>query len=141
MSMTPRTGSMANRSRPAMMAIMAAVVFQKWRWTEMHVTLGVIFVAFHKKEWPMTFIAVRCPHCQSDHIVKRGKTARGTQRYLCQNTLCTKESFLLDYYNRGCLPEVKQTIIDMSLNASGVRDTARSLHICPNTILRELKKG
>src|SRR5262244_3935412 len=88
----------------------------------------------------MTFIAVRCPHCQSDQIVKRGKTARGTQRYLCQNTLCARGSFLLDYYNRGCLPEVKQTIIDMSLNASGVRDTARSLHICPNTVLRELKK-
>ena len=84
--------------------------------------------------------AVRCPHCQSDQIVKRGKTARGTQRYLCQNTLCAKGSFLLDYCNRGCLPEVKQTIIDMRLNASGVRDTARSLHICPNTVLRELKK-
>jgi IS1 family transposase len=38
------------------------------------------------------------------------------------------------------LPEVKQTIIDMSFNASGVRDTARVLHICPNTVLRELKK-
>jgi transposase-like protein len=88
----------------------------------------------------MTFIAVRCPHCQSDQIIKRGKTARGTQRYLCQNTLCAKGSFLLDYCNRGCLPEVKQTIIDMSLNASGVRDTARSLHICPNTVLRALKK-
>ena len=88
----------------------------------------------------MTFIAVRCPHCQSDQIVKRGKTARGTQRYLCQNTLCAKGSFLLDYCNRGCLPEVKQMIIDMSLNASGVRDTARSLHICPNTVLRALKK-
>ncbi len=35
---------------------------------------------------------------------------------------------------------MKQTIIDMSLNASGVRDTARSLHICPNTVLRALKK-
>jgi len=35
---------------------------------------------------------------------------------------------------------VKQTIIDMSLNASGVCDTARSLPICPNTVLRELKK-
>src|SRR6266705_20659 len=93
-----------------------------------------------RKEWPMTFIAVRCPYCQSDQIVKRGKTARGTQRYLCQNTLCAKESFLLDYRNRGCLAEVKQQIIDMSLNASGVRDTARSLHICPNTVLRELKK-
>jgi InsA N-terminal domain len=44
----------------------------------------------------MTFIAVRCPHCQSDQIVKRGKTARGTQRYLGQNTLCPKGSFLLD---------------------------------------------
>jgi insertion element IS1 protein InsB len=88
----------------------------------------------------MTFIAVRCPHCQSDQIVKRGETARGTQRYLCQHSLCAKGSFLLDYCNRGCLPEVKQTIIDMSLNASGVRDTARSLHICPNTVLRELKK-
>ena len=116
------------------------VVFQKWRWTEMHVTLGLIFVALLRKEWPMTFIAVRCPHCQSDHIVKRGKTARGTQRYLCQNTLCTRGSFLLDYCNRRCLPEVKQTIIDRSLNASGVRDTARSLHICPNTVLCALKK-
>jgi DNA-binding transcriptional regulator YhcF (GntR family) len=28
----------------------------------------------------------------------------------------------------------------MSLNASGVRDTARSLHISPNTVLRALKK-
>jgi hypothetical protein len=41
----------------------------------------------------MTFIAVRCSHCQSDQIVKRGKTARGTQRYLCHNTLCAKGSF------------------------------------------------
>jgi insertion element IS1 protein InsB len=88
----------------------------------------------------MTFIAVRCPHGQSDQSVKRGKTARGPQRYLCQNTLCVRGSFLFDSGNRGCLPEVKQTIIDMSLNASGVRDTARSLHLCPHTGLRELKK-
>jgi transposase-like protein len=88
----------------------------------------------------MTFIAVRCPHCQSDQIVKRGKTARGTQRYLCQNTCCFRGSFLLDYCHRGCLPEVKQTIIAMRRNASEVRDTARSLHIWPNTVLRALNK-
>jgi insertion element IS1 protein InsB len=87
-----------------------------------------------------TFIAVRCPHCHSDQIVKRGKTARGTQRYLCQHKACTTSSFLLDYRNRGCLPEVKELIIDMSLNASGVRDTSRSLHISTNTVLSELKK-
>src|SRR5499433_3762047 len=92
------------------------------------------------KEWLMTFIAVRCPHCDSEQIVKRGKTYRGTQRSLCQNMVRARGSFLLDYCNRGCLPEVKQQIVDMSLNASGVRDTARSLHICPNTVLRELKK-
>jgi insertion element IS1 protein InsB len=59
---------------------------------------------------------------------------------LCQNTACITGSFLLDYCNRGCLPEVKQQIIDMSLNASGVRDTARSLHISPTTVVSELKK-
>jgi len=57
----------------------------------MHVTLGLIFIAFLRKEWPMTFIAVRCPHCQSDQIVKRGKTARGTQRYLCQTPSVPRE--------------------------------------------------
>ena len=88
----------------------------------------------------MTFIAVPCPHCDSKQIVKRGKTHRGTQRYLCQNTACTRGSFLLDYCNRGCLPEVKQQIIDMSLNASGVRDTARVLRISTDTVLNELKK-
>ena len=88
----------------------------------------------------MTFIAVRCPHCHSEQIVKRGKTGRGTQRYLCQNTTCAKGSFLLDYCYRGRLPEVKQTIIDMSLNASGVRDTARVLRISTDTVLSELKK-
>ena len=88
----------------------------------------------------MTFIAVRCPHCHSEQVVKRGKTRRGTQRYLCQNTVCATESFLLIYRNRGCLPEVKHTIIDMSLNASGIRDTARVLQIRTDTVLSELKK-
>ena len=115
-------------------------MFQKWRWTEIAVTLGLVFVASIRKEWPRPFIAVRCPHCRSDQIVKRGKTTRGTQRYLCQNTLCAKGSFLLDYCNRRCLPEVKHTIIDMRLNVSGVRDTAQLLPICLNTVLRELKK-
>ena len=43
-----------------------------------------------------TFIAVQCPHCHRDQVVKRGKTARGTQRYLCQNKACTTGSFLLE---------------------------------------------
>ena len=114
---------------------------QTWRSAEIDVTLGLVSRQSLTKEWPIpTFIAVRCPHCHSDQIVKRGKTARGTQRYLCQNALCANSSFLLDSHNRGCVPEVKDLIIGMSLNASGVRDTARSLHISTNTVLSELKK-
>ena len=37
----------------------------------------------------------------SEAIIKRGKTRRGTQRYLCQNMACTTDSFLLAYCNRG----------------------------------------
>jgi transposase-like protein len=69
----------------------------------------------------MAFISVRCPHCHSDQIVKRGKTGCGTQRYLCQNATCATGSFLLDYRYQGRLPEVKHQIIDMSLIASGAR--------------------
>jgi len=92
------------------------------------------------KEWLRTFSAVQCPHCHSEQSVKRGKTGCGTQRYLCQNTACAKGRFLLDYRNRGCVPEVKHTLIDMSLNASGIRDTARVLRISTDTVLRERKK-
>jgi transposase-like protein len=88
----------------------------------------------------MTCIAVRCPHCLSEQIVKRGKTRRGIPRYLCQNIACTQGSFLLDYHNRGCLPEVKHQIIDMSLNASGICDTARVLRISTDTVLCALRK-
>ncbi len=88
----------------------------------------------------MTFSAVRCPHCQSDQSVNRGKTARGTPRYLCQNPRCAKGSCRRDSCHRRCLPEVKHLIIDRSRNASGVRAPARSLPICPNTVLRELRK-
>jgi transposase-like protein len=35
---------------------------------------------------------------------------------------------------------VKEQIVDMAMNASGIRDTARVLHISPTTVINELKK-
>jgi len=35
---------------------------------------------------------------------------------------------------------VKEHIVDMAMNASGIRDTARVLHISTNTVMTELKK-
>jgi insertion element IS1 protein InsB len=46
----------------------------------------------------------------------------------------------LDYSYNGALPEVKARVIDMALNGSGIRDTARVLEISPTTVIRELKK-
>jgi transposase-like protein len=34
----------------------------------------------------------------------------------------------------------KQRIVDMAMNASGIRDTARVLHVSPTTVINELKK-
>ena len=87
-------------------------MFHKWRETGINITLGLIGGASLRKKWPMTCIAVRCPHCQSSQSVKRGKMARGTQRSLGQNTLCAKGSFRLDSSNRGCVPEGKPMIVD-----------------------------
>jgi len=68
------------------------------------------------------------------------QTRQGKQRYLCQETLCDSRTFLLDYSYAGQSPEVKQQIIDMAMNASGIRDTARVLKISPTTVIKELKK-
>ena len=35
---------------------------------------------------------------------------------------------------------MKQQIVEMTLNGSGVRDIARVLHISTSTVMRELKK-
>ncbi len=88
----------------------------------------------------MVLIAVRCPDCQTDQIIKGGKTETGKQRYRCQSTACPRRSFVLDPVYKGRMSEIKQQVIDMSLNGSGIRDTARVLKISPTTVINELKK-
>ena len=88
----------------------------------------------------MTCIAVHCPHCHSEQIVKRGTTGCGTPRSLCQHTLCAPGSVLLDERDRGRLPAVQPPSIALSLKASGVRETARVLRISPDTVLRARRR-
>jgi transposase-like protein len=84
---------------------------------------------------------LHCPYCQGTDIVRHGTTSEGKQRYRCRECLLGRgRTFLLEYTYAGQSPEVKQQIVDMALNASGVRDTARVLHVSPTTVLKELKK-
>lgn len=84
---------------------------------------------------------LHCPYCQGIDLVRHGTTPEGKQRYRCRECrLGRGRTFLLEYTYAGQLPEVKQQIVDMAMNASGIRDTARVLHISPTTVLKELKK-
>jgi insertion element IS1 protein InsB len=88
----------------------------------------------------MAIILVRCPTCKNTHVVKRGTTPQGKQRYYCKTADCPTQTFILEYSYSGCLPEVKEKVIEMAANGSGIRDTARVLNISPTTVIRDLKK-
>jgi transposase-like protein len=88
----------------------------------------------------MVLEPVLCPSCGSDNVVKHGQSDEGKQRYKCRNSVCDRCTFIQDYSYRGYLPEVKQQIVDMAMNSSGIRDTARVLRISPTTVLENLKK-
>ena len=89
----------------------------------------------------MIIQVLHCPYCQGSDIVKHGLSPEGKQRYRCRTCLegCVR-TFLLEYTYAGQSPAVKQQIVDMAMNASGIRDTARVLHVSPTTVIKELKK-
>ena len=88
----------------------------------------------------MMFAPGGCPTGQSTDVVKYGKTPDGKQRFHCRNLACQRQTFLLEYSNKGFLQEVKTQIVDMALNGSGIRDTARGLNVSPTTVIHTLKK-
>ncbi|MCP4475839.1 MAG: hypothetical protein GY821_14995 [Gammaproteobacteria bacterium] len=49
---------------------------------------------------------------------KKVKLLQGKHRYCCQETAC-RRTFILDYKNRGCLPGIKEQIVDMCINRYG----------------------
>ncbi|WP_199316487.1 IS1-like element transposase [Chroococcidiopsis sp [FACHB-1243]] len=50
------------------------------------------------------------------------------------------EHSMRDYTYPGQSKKVKEQIVDMALNGSGIRDTARVLHVSASTVIKELKK-
>lgn len=90
----------------------------------------------------MIKVSLECIHCKSTDVIKAGKNKSpsnpgGTQRYKCKNCM---QSFQKDYKHLARLPSVKAKIIEMAINSSGTRDTARVLGIGKDTVTRTLKK-
>jgi transposase-like protein len=84
---------------------------------------------------------LHCPYCHGTDIVRHGLSPAGKQRSRCRACLEGRgRTVLLESPYAGQSPAVKQQIVDMALNASGIRDTARVLHVSPTTVINELKK-
>ena len=83
---------------------------------------------------------ILCPTCGTTAIIKAGSSGNGKQRYKCKNNGCTTITFILDYTYIGRLLEIKEKVVEMALNGSGIRDTARVLKISTSTVISELKK-
>ena len=82
--------------------------------------------------------AILCPHCASSDLQKNGHSENCTQRWRCNGC---KKSFQLSYRYNARKPGVKEQIIELTLNSSGVRDIGRTLKINKNTVISELKKN
>src|SRR5678815_2431259 len=83
----------------------------------------------------MIIQVLHCPYCHETDIVRHGLSPEGKQRYRCRACLEGRgRTFLLDYSYAGQSPAVKRQIVDMAMNASGIRDTARVLHVSPTTV-------
>ena len=89
----------------------------------------------------MAVEVVRCPHCQGSAVVKYGTASKGKARYRCQQDARCGRTFLRMSAYPGCVPEVKRQMVEMTLNGSGIRDSARVLQVGPSTVIQKLKKS
>lgn len=87
----------------------------------------------------MATINVNCRFCQqAESVRKHGLGTTGFQRFRC---LDCKRTFQLNYAYEAYKPRVKEKIVDMAMNSSGLRETGRVLNIAYNTVLRTLKNS
>jgi transposase-like protein len=84
----------------------------------------------------MASIEIECRYCQSLEVSKHGIQS-GQQRYRCRKC---QRSFQLEYLYNGRKKGVKEQIVVMAQNGSGVRDTSRVLQVSVNTVIGCLKK-
>ena len=84
---------------------------------------------------------IACPTCDSHQVMKAGYSAKGEPRYRCVNPECTTKSFILNYCYATYQPVIKKQLVDMALNGTGIRDTARVLGIAKGTVIQTLKNS
>ncbi len=83
----------------------------------------------------MASVNIHCPRCQSAQVYRHGQNPKGHDRFRCRD--CHRV-FQLTYTYEARKPGIKELITEMAFNGAGVRDTARTLKIGINTVIRTL---
>ncbi|WP_113706476.1 IS1 family transposase [Escherichia coli] len=85
----------------------------------------------------MSSVNIHCPRCQSAQVYRHGQNPKGRDRFRYRD--CHRV-FQLTYTYQARKPGMKELITEMAFNGAGVRDTARTLKIGSNTVIRTFKK-
>ena len=85
----------------------------------------------------MCYEEVPCPRCASRHVKKNGTTANRKQKYRC---LDCHQQFITDYTYRGWMPVLRDLIVPLTMNSSGIRDIARVLSISTQTVMKTIRE-
>jgi len=80
-------------------------------------------------------VSHQCPICQSNQLIKSGKTGNGKQRYCCKNC---KKRFIIDYTYNAYRQDTNQQIRLFTKEGLGIRSTARILKISVTTLLKRI---
>jgi transposase-like protein len=54
--------------------------------------------------------------------MKSERSTRNIQRYLCQQQDCSTQTFMQEYRYKTYEPGIKEKIVGMAINSSGIRD-------------------
>lgn len=81
--------------------------------------------------------SIKCYHCGSENVKKKGKAPNGKQRYYCKD--CKRAS--LDNPDYGYSEERKEEIIRAYQERSSMRGIARTFGVSRNTLGSWLKKS
>ncbi|KAF1366411.1 transposase-like protein [Yokenella regensburgei] len=84
----------------------------------------------------MASVNVHCPRCQSAQVYRHGQNPKGHDKFRCRDW---HRLFQFTYAYEARKPGIKEQITEMAFNGAGVRDTARTLKIGINTVIRTLK--
>lgn len=86
----------------------------------------------------MQYESITCPACSSLNIKKNGINKQRKQRYRCNG--CGKQ-FILEYRYRAYLKQIRELVLPMCLNGSGIRDISRVLRISATTVMKLISQA